>query len=258
MRRSSLALPLSLSRGAVAALCPASVGAALLLHGCGSADPADIAIVVQVQSLTSTASKLVVGATLDSKQALQTQDVVGDLSRFGVRLPLTTTGSLALSVNAYDSAQCKVAQGSVSVTLGAPYQFQVTVPMQTLSTRECPPPSDPPTCTAGSFCWVNPLPQGNAYLGVWSNSASDGWAVGPLGTIARYNGTSWSLIKSGVTSTLRSVWAASPTDAWAVGDDGTILHYNAAPKIFRRCLALIGGRGSDCGSIRQPIGGCAA
>ena len=253
MRRSSPALPLSLSRGAVAALGP--IGTALLLHGCGSADPADIAIVVQVQSLTSTASKLVVGATLDSKQALQTQDVVGDLSRFGVRLPLSTTGSLALSVNAYDSAQCKVAQGSVNVTLGAPYQFQVAVPMQTLATRECPGPSDPPTCTAGSFCWVNPLPQGNAYLGVWSTSASDGWAVGPLGTIARYNGTSWSLVRSGVTTTLRSVWAASPTDAWAVGDGGTILHYNAAVEIFRRSLPLLGSRGSDCGSIRRLIHG---
>ena len=96
--------------------------------------------------------------------------------------------------------------------------------MRTLATRECGPPAirrpAPPGRSAGSI----PLPQGNAYS--VSTSATDGWAVGPLGTIARYNGTSWSLVKSGITSTLRSVWAASPTDAWAVRDGGTILHYD--------------------------------
>ena len=123
-----------------------------LSTGCGSADPTTIAIVVQVQSLTSTASKLVVSATLDSKPAMQNQDITGDLTRFGVRLPVTSTGSLSLGISAYDSAQCKVAPGSVGVPLGAPYQFQVTVTMQTLATRECPPPVGPQSCSPATFC----------------------------------------------------------------------------------------------------------
>ena len=239
MRKTTHALTESLSNGAVARLRLAGLLAAALVlgtgTGCGSADPTSIAIVVQVQSLTSTANKLVVTATLDGKAAMQNLDLTGDLTRFGVRLPVTLTGSLSLGISAYDSAQCKVAQGTVSVPLGAPYQFQVSVTMQTLATRECPPPVGPKSCSPATFCWASPLPQGNAYLSVWANSATDAWAVGPVGTIARYNGTSWSVVSSGVTTTLRSVWGSSPSDRWAVGDGGTILHYKVPAGSFRRC-----------------------
>lgn len=239
MRKSTPALTESLSRGAVARLRLVGLLAMalnlMLGAGCGSADPSSIAIVVQVQSLTSTASKLVVSATLGGKPAMQNQDITGDLTRFGVRLPVTATGSLSLGLSAYDSAQCKVAQGTVSVPLGAPYQFQVTVTMQTLAMRECPPPVGPQSCSPATFCWVSPLPQGNAYLGLWANSATDAWAVGPLGTIVRYNGTSWAVVKSGVTVTLRGVWGTSASDMWAVGDGGTILHYEVPTASSHRC-----------------------
>ena len=113
MRRSTPALTQSWSYGEKTLLralffCAVALG---LLPGCGSSDPTEIAIVVQVESLTNTAIKLTVSASLDSKQAMQNQDVTGDLTNFGVRLPLATTGALILTVDAYDSSRCKVAQG---------------------------------------------------------------------------------------------------------------------------------------------------
>src|ERR1700712_1302824 len=112
MRRRTHALTESLSRGAISGLRTLLVMAALLGLGCGSADPTTTTIVVKVQSLPTTASKLVVKATLDSKPAMQNQDVVTDLSHFGVRLPATMTGTLVLAVDAYDNMACRVASGS--------------------------------------------------------------------------------------------------------------------------------------------------
>jgi hypothetical protein len=52
------------------------------------------------------------------------------------------------------------------------------------------------------------------------------WAVGTIGTILHYNGTTWSSVSSGTTQSLRGVWGTSASDVWAVGGSGTILHYN--------------------------------
>jgi hypothetical protein len=60
-------------------------------------------------------------------------------------------------------------------------------------------------------------------------AADDAWAVGDGGTLAHWNGSTWSLTSSpaGLTS-MFSVSMLSPTDVWAVGQDGLILHWNGA------------------------------
>ncbi|MCF8142736.1 MAG: hypothetical protein K9N21_02325 [Deltaproteobacteria bacterium] len=68
----------------------------------------------------------------------------------------------------------------------------------------------------------------NHLKGVWGNSASDVFAVGVNGTILHYNGTAWSSMTSGTTSTLNGVWGSSGTFVFCVGANGTILHYNGA------------------------------
>ena len=40
-------------------------------------------------------------------------------------------------------------------------------------------------CSKDKWCWVNPLPQGNALNAMWGTSATDVYAVGDNGTILR-------------------------------------------------------------------------
>ena len=78
---------------------------------------------------------------------------------------------------------------------------------------------------AADWTWQNPLPQGNNLTAVWGSSGSDVFAVGDLGTILHYDGSSWSAMSSGTTNDLWGVWGSSGSNVFAVGDFGTILHY---------------------------------
>jgi hypothetical protein len=68
--------------------------------------------------------------------------------------------------------------------------------------------------------------------GVWTDndlamiSENDGWAVGPSGHIAHWNGAAWSQVASPVTSSLNAVAMVNANDGWAVGDNGVILRWN--------------------------------
>lgn len=83
-----------------------------------------------------------------------------------------------------------------------------------------------PICSATGFCWVNPLPQGNALHGIYGASASDVWAVGDHGTILHFDGTTWEQVASPVVTNLNGIHGASAKDIFAVGDAGTILHFD--------------------------------
>ncbi len=77
----------------------------------------------------------------------------------------------------------------------------------------------------------NPSQTGVPFTGVnfnaiWANASSDVWAVGDVGAIAHFDGTSWMLVPPLTTSSLRGVWGSSANDVWAVGDNGVILHYH--------------------------------
>ncbi len=63
-------------------------------------------------------------------------------------------------------------------------------------------------------------------LDVWSTDASHSIAVGELGFIFRYNGTTWTRQVAPTLERLNTVWAPSATDAFAAGDNGIILRYN--------------------------------
>jgi len=80
----------------------------------------------------------------------------------------------------------------------------------------------------GTISWMNPLPQGNDLLGVWSISANDIFAVGYNGTILRSDGTNWSLMESNTSSNLYAVWGLSSSNVYAVGSSGVIMHYDGS------------------------------
>ncbi|HSY81420.1 MAG TPA: hypothetical protein VK807_06645 [Gemmatimonadaceae bacterium] len=64
------------------------------------------------------------------------------------------------------------------------------------------------------WMWADTPPTG--YTG-------DVYAVGDAGTIQHWNGTQWSPMWSGVTTTLRAVYGLSPTQVYIVGDNGLVL-----------------------------------
>ena len=49
---------------------------------------------------------------------------------------------------------------------------------------------------AGDWIWENPLPQGNDLNSVWAVSASDRFAVGDVGTILHFDGSTWTEMES--------------------------------------------------------------
>jgi hypothetical protein len=77
-------------------------------------------------------------------------------------------------------------------------------------------------CSAGHWCWQNPLPQGNPLYGAWLSSPTDGWAVGSAGTMLRWNGTRWSTYATPNAQAVLAMWMSSAADGWAVGLGGAI------------------------------------
>lgn len=52
--------------------------------------------------------------------------------------------------------------------------------------------------------------------------------VGDYGSIAMYDGSSWSDAQGGPYADLHDVWSDGAANAWAVGDNGAILHYDGS------------------------------
>jgi len=61
---------------------------------------------------------------------------------------------------------------------------------------------------------------------IWGSGKNDVWVVGSAGTIAHFDGTTWTTIPSGTKETLRAVWGSSATDVWVVSTPGVLLHGN--------------------------------
>jgi hypothetical protein len=89
-------------------------------------------------------------------------------------------------------------------------------------------------CSTDSWCWENPLPQGNPLSDVWGADANNVWAVGASGTIQKWNGTAWAaqpkwnwtawaVQSSGILNDLYGVWGTDANNVWAVGTSGAIL-----------------------------------
>ena len=123
--------------------------------------------------------------------------------------------------------------------------------------------NDLPNCAAGLcmpdlWCWENPLPQGNQLNAVWGSAADDVWAVGALGVILHWDGSSWKGADSGTTRQLNGVWGSSAGDVWAVGVLGTILHYiggtwqNAASGTTYDLMDIWGSAQNDVWAVGDP------
>ena len=46
-------------------------------------------------------------------------------------------------------------------------------------------PGSEKICSAGGWCWENPLAQGNNLFGAWGADANNVWAIGQSGTILK-------------------------------------------------------------------------
>ena len=74
--------------------------------------------------------------------------------------------------------------------------------------------------------WISPYPQGNTLNDVWGASGTDVFAVGDVGAIVHYDGTTWTVVASGTEANLLGVGGTTGSDVFAVGQKGTILHYD--------------------------------
>jgi hypothetical protein len=70
-------------------------------------------------------------------------------------------------------------------------------------------------CGVGEWCWENPLPQGDAVFDAFALSASDVWAVGGRGLAMHWNGTTWTITRTGTTANVHRVWGSRSNDVWA-------------------------------------------
>ena len=59
-------------------------------------------------------------------------------------------------------------------------------------------------------------------------NGTDGWAVGTVGSILRWNGNQWNEFTSPTDKFLMDIVMISATDGWIVGDDGTFLHWDGS------------------------------
>jgi hypothetical protein len=83
----------------------------------------------------------------------------------------------------------------------------------------------------------------NGFQGIWGSSDTDVWAVGDMGTIAHFDGTTWSLVPSGVTDNLTGIMGSGPSDVYATGDQGNVLHWDGTSWTIASALdetALLG------------------
>lgn len=235
----------------IAAAGSVALGGVGVLGGCS---PGDSAIVVAIGATPTRATQVVMTATLDGKPAMNSQTLTPPASRFVVELPSTTSGSLGLSVQAYDSDNCTQGSGMTTVNLPSG-RVDLDLTLTPQMPRKCGSlapcanktlcsTSNPSNATVQSIwalspndiwavgnggsilhydgaSWtLKPVPVGvseNLY-GVWASGPSSVWAVGAFGRILRYDGTTWSTVNSPTTMTLYGIWGVSPTDIWAVGD----------------------------------------
>ncbi len=82
-------------------------------------------------------------------------------------------------------------------------------------------------CGPGGPEWIRAeVPTTQSLHTIHGTSATDVYAVGNLGTLLHYDGTTWKALDAGGPANLMGVWAASPSEVWVVGGSGTVLRGN--------------------------------
>lgn len=112
---------------------------------------------------------------------------------------------------------------------------------------------------AADWEWQSPLPTTEKLWDVWASGREDYFAVGHAGTIAHFDGNTWSLMESGTTKNLFGVGGTGPDNVYAVGEEGAILHYDgsgweACPSETFKCLHSVWGDGTSTREEETPRG----
>ena len=115
------------------------------------------------------------------------------------------------------------------------------------------------TGTAANGYPFNPIRQHNpGHLGSASN---DVWAVADGGVILHWNGTRWSSVIPGTTTTLVGVWGSARRISGSQVTDGTLLHgpgggWTVVPSGSSHRLARFGSGPATCGSLDMKEPSC--
>ena len=185
---------------------------------CGSSDDGNL--LVNLSNVPDRVTTLSVTATLDGRMATGGAQTKPATPQLGIGLPMGTTGSLVLSIQAFDADGCLRGNGQLTTTLTGKYSEQ-TVTINPQVPRTC---GSMKGCAAGTICAYTGSPVTTTLWGLWTVSPIDIWAVGDYGIALHYDGTSWTDKSPATTNFLKSVWASGTKDVWAVGASGSILH----------------------------------
>jgi hypothetical protein len=83
-----------------------------------------------------------------------------------------------------------------------------------------------PVCVNG-WCWEAPLPTGEPLYMVSERAPDDVWAVGGIGLVMHYDGTTWTRQYVGTTD-LHGVAAIAADDVWIAGYRGVVAHFDGS------------------------------
>lgn len=217
----------SIAKPATASLAPL-IGLACIA-ACGESP--EVGILVNLANLPARTTRIAVKGTLDGRPALadQTELAATGLTRFGIKVPVTARGSLAIDLTVYDSDRCIHGTGALSVNLPTARGTDLSASISAKAPRQCEPLLP---CADRTLC-TQTKTQNNLLTSVWAISSSDVWAVGLASTALHWDGKTWTPSDSGIPAglRLRSVWANAPDDVWLVGGNdalttGQIFHFD--------------------------------
>jgi len=193
------------------------------LTGCGGSS--DIGLLINLSNLPSRTSLISVRGTLDGKPAISDMGEIAasGLTRFGISVPASATGSLNIDLTVYDADRCLQGNTTVMASLPAARGTRLTASISAQSPRKCEPLLP---CADRTLC-TQPKTQNNRLWSVWAISSTDAWAVGDASTVLHWDGNTWTPNNTGIPAgiSLSGVWASASNDVWAVGGTTVSLGY---------------------------------
>lgn len=176
--------------------------------------PSDIYVVVDVVGLPQNAAALRISAAVGSLSGPQNMELNPAPKQFVLQLPNDSShnGEVVLDITAMGVAGCIAGTAQSRVTVSG---AETTV-MTTASLPRNP-------------LWPCPSPTNATLRAVWANTPDDVYSVGDAGTILHFDGSSWTLNTSPVTSkNLRGVAGSSRNRLFAAGEGGTVISFDGA------------------------------
>lgn len=116
-----------------------------------------------------------------------------------------------------------------------------------------------PGCSKEGWC-LAALPTGAekaTLVGVWGDGQGVAWAVSKEGSVLRWDGTSWSVARSG-TDQLYAVWGSGPTDVWVTSSAGILHGTGPSSASLAWTLTPLASLPGDATTVLSTIGGTSA